>query len=313
MFDTTRFTLTSALATAGTVTVGYPAGRGRGDYQLGFAHRMTGDNGANYVAPRDFELTLNAANITLTWRAAGTVPNGTNLVLDLDRAGLGPTPQKAEQRLASLGLVSGAFSPLAAPAAAPNAPWAVEATLALVNLGSPIAAAANGIALSQSVAIAPALTILNGARVFGGVGVLDLPRNVVAAWTNTAVCTVTGFDVYGRPMTESSASGTSMTGLKAFKRITSVTFSAAVTGATVGFGNVLGLPFIVPSVSLVLREIANLATPTAGTFVAAALGRPSATTGDVRGTWTPNTAPDGSVGYQLLIASLNPEWDFVQA
>jgi len=309
MFDSVSGVLSASLATAGTVTIGYPTGRSRGDYLLGFAHRLTADNGGVYAAPGDFELTLNAANITLTWRAAGTLPAGTAYRLDLDRFGLNVSAGDGDSVIARLAQDTGGVAPLASPSVAPAAPWAMIAELVLVNFGSPIAAAANAVCLSQSVT-ANVAALLNGARGFtingASVGVPDVPRNVVAAWTNTAVVTVSGFDQYGVAMSEASGSGTSFTGKKAFKRITSVTFSANVTGATVGTGDVFGLPFILPSVSQVLREIANGTTPSAGTIVAADTAKPSTTTGDPRGTWDPNTAADGSVGFQLLVAAGNP-------
>jgi hypothetical protein len=85
----------------------------------------------------------------------------------------------------------------------------------------------------------------------------DTPRNVVGAWTNAAVITITGTDVDDNPVVEKSASGTSHTGTKAFKTVTSVTTSATVTSATIGSGVVLGLPCYVPSASYVFAELKN--------------------------------------------------------
>jgi hypothetical protein len=53
-------------------------------------------------------------------------------------------------------------------------------------------------------------------------------------------------------MTESSASGTSFTGKKAFATVTKVKVSADVTALTVGTGNVLGLPDLLPEAALVV-------------------------------------------------------------
>ena len=166
-----------------------------------------------------------------------------------------------------------------------------------VDLGAPVAASANAISLSQSVTGGVA-ALLNGA--LGGT--LDVPRNVVAAWTNTAVCTVTGTDVYGRTLVESSASGTSMTGKKAFKTITSVVFSASVTSATVGTGDVLGLPYRIGGKFDILAAYADTTADIASaTVVAGDATTPSATTGDVRGTYDPNTACNGSVRFRLWL------------
>ena len=166
-----------------------------------------------------------------------------------------------------------------------------------VDLGAPVAASANAISLSQSVTGGVA-ALLNGA--LGGT--LDVPRNVVAAWTNTAVCTVTGTDVYGRTLVESSASGTSMTGKKAFKTITSVVFSASVTSATVGTGDVLGLPYRIGGKFDILAAYAdNTADIASAAVVAGDATAASATTGDVRGTYDPNTACNGSVRFRLWL------------
>jgi hypothetical protein len=157
---------------------------------------------------------------------------------------------------------------------------------------------------------AAALALLNGALVSGGRCVFDVARNVVAAWTNTAICTVTGKDDRGNTLVEASGSGTSLTGKKAFKEITSVVFNANVTGATVGTGNVLGLPVYLPgtTTSAVLKELEDEATATAGTCVGGlAVGTKStATTADVRGTYAPNSTPDGAKAFKLLLALEDP-------
>lgn len=172
-----------------------------------------------------------------------------------------------------------------------------------VLLGTPIVGDADGYLESQAITAAggPA-TGLNGT--LGGVA--DVPRNVVAAWTGTAVMTVTGTDVYGRPLVESSASGTSFTGKKAFKTVTAVSVSADVTGATVGHGDVLGLPYRVNSKDEIL--IFENGVPVAtGTFVAAVTTDPAtATTGDVRGTLDPTATLNGSVRIAVQFLNLDP-------
>lgn len=114
----------------------------------------------------------------------------------------------------------------------------------------------------------------------------DVPRNVIGAWTGTAVATVAGTDYYGNVQTEASASGTSLASKKTFASITSITMSASVTGATFGTGNVLGLPYRVSSGDVdgfMFNDAAD-----AGTFVVPDLTIPaSSSTGDVRGTYAP--------------------------
>lgn len=161
-----------------------------------------------------------------------------------------------------------------------------------VDLGVPATASANAICTSQSVTGGVAAVIT--------AGTIDVPRNVVAAWTNTAVVTVTGTDKYGKTLVESSASGTSFTGKKAFKTVTSVVFSASVTGATVGTGVVLGLPYRLGGKYDILAGYVDSTLENAtSTVVAGDATTPSATTGDVRGTYSPATAPNGSRQYRV--------------
>lgn len=181
----------------------------------------------------------------------------------------------------------------------------VELTpLTKMDLGAPIVADPNGVVVSQdltalgvfSISVTAAAAILAGALA----GIFDVPRNVVAAWTGAAVLTVTGTDMYGENLTESSASGTSFTGTKAFKTITDVSVDADVTALTVGTGVVLGLPYNVAGgfdiVSFYADTTMELA---ASTFVPGDATVASAVTGDTRGTVTPNTAPDGTVRYRI--------------
>lgn len=164
-----------------------------------------------------------------------------------------------------------------------------------VDLGAPATASANAISLSQGVTGGVA-ALLNGA--LGAT--IDVPRNVVAAWTNTAVLTVTGRDKYGRLMVETSASGTSFTGKKAFKTIISTVFNATVTGATIGTGTVLGLPYRLGGKFDILAGYVDTTLENASsTVVACDTTTPSGTTGDVRGTYAPATAPDGTRRYRV--------------
>lgn len=163
-----------------------------------------------------------------------------------------------------------------------------------VSLGTPALADADGVSASASVT-GGANAVIGGALASGGAVTMDATygRNVVAAWTNTAVVTVYGTDWLGRSIVESSASGTSFTGNKAFKTVTRVVFSADVTSATVGSGAKLGIPFRISSKNQIAVRMDGAAD--AATVVAAVDTSPAtATTGDVRGTITTNTALNGS-------------------
>jgi len=172
-----------------------------------------------------------------------------------------------------------------------------------IQFGAIAAASANAIATSQASSGGTNALTINGALASGGVATIPSPRNVVAAWTNTAIATVVGTDYYGQAQSEVSASGTSMTGKKAFKTVTSVTFNAAVTGATVGTGTAIGLPYRVDKGGLVIAKVDNATD--AATFVPADTTSPATTsTGDVRGTVAFASAPDGTKVYnaQIIIA-----------
>lgn len=165
-----------------------------------------------------------------------------------------------------------------------------------VDFGAVATADADGICASQSITAGTA-ALLNGA-----VGAtLDIPRNVVAAWTGTAVMTVVGTDEYGQTMTEASASGTSMTGKKAFKSITSVNVSQNVTGCTVGTGDVLGLPYACANKSQIYAPQMDGAADAVTIVVADATSPATTTTGDVRGTVDFTTASNGTRRFGLLM------------
>lgn len=138
-------------------------------------------------------------------------------------------------------------------------------------------------------------------------GVLDVPRNVVAVVTHGSsvvamTILVTGLDVYDVEMSELltiTATGTSKTanGLKAFKEITSVAITAAADAEAntlnLGTGDVLGLPFRVDANDLIQARFDNLVD--IAVFVPAVTTDPATTTtGDVRGTINPNGTLDGT-------------------
>jgi hypothetical protein len=91
---------------------------------------------------------------------------------------------------------------------------------------------------------------------------LDVPRavSVDSGGADTAVVTITGTDVYGRPMSEAiTLNGTTqVNGKKAFKTITSASASAAVSNsAFIGTTDILGLPVFLPDTGFVVGELIN--------------------------------------------------------
>ena len=165
----------------------------------------------------------------------------------------------------------------------------------------PATLSATAVCAAQAVAAAGNATI-NGASASAGVATFDYARNVSIVTSNagntTQTVTVTGTDYYGQAQTETlTANGTTtVSGKKAFVTITQVAVSAAITGTlSVGNGDTFGLPYKVTDAGYLFRTgWAGAVADNAGTFTAADTATPSATTGDVRGTFLPSTAANGS-------------------
>lgn len=277
--DSSRVTTSLAVtSTSDTQTFSYPTGTGPDSFAPAGNHKITGADVTELLSNMDHvTITFGPSNITVVNNTDRTFRAGATYVLDLDLAGYDDEEDPIP--------VATAF----------------EMSAVRINLGAPDAADANGAVASQACTAASGLaTGINGALATSGVATFDQPRNVVAAWTGTAVLTVTGTDEYGTTIVESSASGTSLAGKKAFKTVTGVSTSADITGLTVGTGDVLGLPIFLEA-PVAVAEIEDGAAATAGTLVAGVTATATATTGDVRGTYDPNSACDGSKEFELDI------------
>jgi hypothetical protein len=171
----------------------------------------------------------------------------------------------------------------------------------------PQTASTANIAASQTASGAGAVTLTAGTSVKSiiradGTTViqLDLPRAVKVNCSTTArAFTVSGYDYYGQPMSETitvSVAGTAVTGKKAFFQVVSATIAGSATAVVIGTSDVLGLPVRVFNVAFIASvKSNNTLAQDAGTFVAADTATATTTTGDVRGTYTPATASDGIV------------------
>jgi hypothetical protein len=285
-FDIIVHTLGSAVTDSGTFTVNYPTNKDAGAYRSGLDHKAaTNAYGILSTVDGTLAITFGTSNMTITNKSGGTLAAGTTLWLQLAQA------EDADDENA-----------------AANIEQMAKSKLYVINLGAPDVADADGVSASASVT-ASADGVIGGALASGGVATFDVPRNVVGAWTNTAIMTVTGTDQYGKVVVESSGSGTSMAGKKAFKTVTHFTVSANVTGCTVGTGDVLGLPVFLAGAARVLGEMQDGAKATAGTTVAGVATVPAtATTGDVRGTYDPNAAANGSLVFELICAIDDPSF-----
>ncbi len=169
-----------------------------------------------------------------------------------------------------------------------------------IDLGTPVVGDPNGYVVSQNLTSAGVFSVSTTATAAIAAaalaGTADYARNVVAAWTGTAVITITGTDAYGEALVQTSASGTSLTGTKAFKTVTGVSVSANVTALTVGTGDVLGLPYALEGEFDVLAFYADaVEEKLASVWVPQVTTAATGLTGDVRGTVNPDTTLDGSV------------------
>jgi hypothetical protein len=144
---------------------------------------------------------------------------------------------------------------------------------------------------------------------------MDVPRNVTltVATTNHSARTFTvyGTDEYGNAMVENIAgpNANTVSGIKAFARVTRVAVDGALAtnGVSVGYGTTLGLPLAVRKAAQVIRESLDGAVATAGTFAYALQNvAATATNADVRGTYIPNSAPDGARGFSIAVMLTDP-------
>lgn len=178
----------------------------------------------------------------------------------------------------------------------------------------PQAAVTNNIVASQTATGAQSLTLSAGTSSKAvtrsdGVSViqLDLPRAVKVNCSTTArAFTVSGYDYYGQAMSELitvAVAGTAVSGKKAFYQISGVTIAGSATACLVGTTDVLGLPVRVFNVAYIASvKSNNTLAQDAGTFVAADTATATTTTGDVRGTYVPATASDGTVRTVMAIS-----------
>ena len=156
----------------------------------------------------------------------------------------------------------------------------------------------------------------------GILGIPDRWKAPLAVTTSVATVganitfTVSGYDIYGYPMTNAitvtsgSTSGTTVNGTKAFKYITSVTPSVTdtTTSYSVGTTDIFGLPLRSDYFGDALivypgTGATNVVTSVTG-YTAAVTTTATSTTGDVRGTYALQTA--SSTGTNRLIVRQSP-------
>lgn len=114
--------------------------------------------------------------------------------------------------------------------------------------------------------------------------------------------TVRGYDIYGVPMTETRAgpNANTVNTKKAFAWVASVTPDAtSASTVSVGVSDIVGLPIRADKFAQVDIWYNSTALTANTGFVAADTATPSATTGDVRGTFLLPTASDGTKSLQI--------------
>lgn len=227
-FKLSETVVSGAVATSGTITFSYPEGTSAGTFAA-YGHKLWVDKfQTELLSPSDFTVSFGASNITVTYLGSTTIPVGARCNASFNVEG-----NDSNDLILSL--------------SDSEVKHTVLGNLVKVSLGSPDVADPNGYVESQDLTSAGVFSVNTtaaaalAAATLGGSA--DVARNVVASWTGTAVLTVTGTDDYGNVIVESSGSGTSFTGTKAFKTVTNIEVSANVTSLTVGTGDVLGLPF----------------------------------------------------------------------
>ena len=180
----------------------------------------------------------------------------------------------------------------------------------------PVALNLSGIAAAQAVAGAANLTLTTAATgvtystLPNGTPLLnlDVGRNVdilsSSASDTAVVITVYGYDMYGQAMSEAiTTNGTArVAGKKAFKSVYRVASGGAAVGnISVGFGDVIGLPYRVTTRDYITFNYnATVGLLTAVT-VADTTPTATTTTGDVRGSITLATAANGT---KRLVATI---------
>lgn len=311
--------LSAALAAAGTFTVAYPQGFDTGSFYAAYGHKIVNSSGDKFNFPADFTLSFGASSITVT-SVTMVQAAGTTLSIDLQMVGQddGYSSQFDVRSLKR----TVALKPL------------------LINLGAPDAAVTTAIISAATSTELPNATTTtytpdtNGTSPIDGSGVtivsingvnyweLDVPRALTGTSTHATSMVamtflVTGLDEYGVAMTESAslaATGTATTTAfkKAFKWVRSIALTSAGNATTntvsIGFGDVLGLPVFVSNVTFVTDELQDAARATAGTLVGGVLTAPSASTGDVRGTYDPNAACDAAKVFRLVCMVPDPSF-----
>lgn len=297
MFDIVNVAIGTAVAQSGTIVFPFPEGKGAGAY-VGYGHSMFARGLQKWFSQDGGDISVAfTTEVTITYNGATSIPANTIVSVQLNRAG----DNRAD-------IIEGLPNSVT-----PMLPYRID-------LGAPLTLDTDGVAVAQNADEDAFLDLTSAAFYDASVSevVLDVPRNVIAdsGGADTAVLVITGKDVYGNVMVENiTLNGTTaVPGKKAFKRITSIqaTGAAIANSAFVGTGDVLGLPVFLPATTAgrVLGEIESgtFDASVDATLVAGVQTTPTATTGDVRGTFDPAAACDGAATFALVVLLEDPNY-----
>lgn len=175
----------------------------------------------------------------------------------------------------------------------------------------PITLDADGICAAQAISGTNVSATIAGDLASGGSATLDCARALQmvssSASDTTQTVTVTGTDYWNQPQVEvKTLNGTNAVNfLKAFKTVTRVVVSATMVGnLTLGTRDAIGMPYRVTDAAYILSvKWASTLASDAGTFVAAVTTDPNTSAiGDVRGTYLPSSAANGTRRLVMALA-----------
>lgn len=163
----------------------------------------------------------------------------------------------------------------------------------------PAVAAASATALLNALVVAAAGNVApTGAQTDAVMGRYGRNIVIVGIAGATGNATLVGYDYLGQAMRETFAlaAATPVVGKKMFKDVSYLIVPMAST-YSIGTGVILGVPYKVLHTAL-YGELTSDVAATAGALLAG-VGVQTLTSGDPRGAYTPNAAPDGTRTYRF--------------
>jgi len=157
---------------------------------------------------------------------------------------------------------------------------------------APVAASATVLVNAQSIAVAGKTSLNLRTQSQAMMGKFGRCLQVVASGAAAVAMTVHGYDYLGQGMSETfTLNGTTpVNGVKAFRRVTQISYPNAVAATTVNVGVIdkFGLPYAYLDAGVDFTDGARNGSQ--GTFATPPLTDQTATSIDPRGTWAPNAA-----------------------